>query len=125
MGENTPQAKVIVSRKRLESIQGHFHKDWDFQAVKTGDTVSLGETAMAFVEAPMPHGPDSMLTYLSGRNLLMPNDAFGQHYATAFRFNDREELYHEAFKYYANILTPFSPWSRKRSTKSSRWVWRS
>jgi len=52
-----------------------------------------------------------MFTYLSGRNILMPNDAFGQHYATAFRFNDevdQEELYEEALKYYANILTPFS-----------------
>ena len=42
----------------------------------------------------------------------MPNDAFGQHYATAFRFNDQVdqgELYEEALKYYANILTPFSP----------------
>jgi flavorubredoxin len=41
----------------------------------------------------------------------MPNDAFGQHYATAFRFNDevnQEELYEEAIKYYVNILTPFS-----------------
>jgi flavorubredoxin len=41
----------------------------------------------------------------------MPNDAFGQHYATANRFNDevdQEELYEEALKYYANILTPFS-----------------
>jgi flavorubredoxin len=41
----------------------------------------------------------------------MPNDAFGQHYATGFRFNDevdQEELYEEALKYYANILTPFS-----------------
>jgi flavorubredoxin len=41
----------------------------------------------------------------------MPNDAFGQHYAHAFRFNDevnQEELYEEALKYYANILTPFS-----------------
>jgi len=52
-----------------------------------------------------------MFTYLTGKNILMPNDAFGQHYATAFRFNDQvnqEELYEEALKYYANILTPFS-----------------
>jgi anaerobic nitric oxide reductase flavorubredoxin len=52
-----------------------------------------------------------MFTYLSGKGILMPNDAFGQHYATAFRFNDevdQEELYEEALKYYANILTPFS-----------------
>ena len=52
-----------------------------------------------------------MFTYLTGKNILMPNDAFGQHYATAFRFNDQVdqgELYEEALKYYANILTPFS-----------------
>jgi len=52
-----------------------------------------------------------MFTYVTGDNILMPNDAFGQHYATAFRFNDevdQVELYEEAQKYYANILTPFS-----------------
>ncbi len=110
--EAAPQAKIIVSRKGLESVPGHFHqKDWNFQSVKTGDTIPLGETTLAFVEAPMLHWPDSMFTYLAGRNLLMSNDAFGQHYATAFRFNnqvDQEELYGEALKYYANILTPFS-----------------
>lgn len=59
----------------------------------------------------MLHWPDSMFTYLTGLNILMPNDAFGQHYATAFRYNDQvdqEELYEECLKYYANILTPFS-----------------
>ena len=112
-----PQAKVIVSRKGLESIPGHYHENWDFQAVKTGDKIALGETTLAFVEAPMLHWPDSMFTYVAGRNLLLPNDAFGQHYATAFRFNDqvdREELYEEALKYYANILTPFSPLVTKK-----------
>jgi flavorubredoxin len=41
----------------------------------------------------------------------MPNDAFGQHYAHSSHFNDevdQNELYEEAIKYYANILTPFS-----------------
>jgi len=59
----------------------------------------------------MLHWPDSMFSYLTGDNILMSNDAFGQHYAAAGRFNDevdQEELYEEALKYYANILTPFS-----------------
>jgi flavorubredoxin len=66
---------------------------------------------LVFIEAPMLHWPDSMFTYFTACNLLMPNDAFGQHYATAWRFNDQvnqDELYAEALKYYANILTPFS-----------------
>jgi len=106
-----PNATVVVSQRGRESIEGHFHQPWDFKAVKTGDTINIGEQNLVFVEAPMLHWPDSMFTYLTGSNILMPNDAFGQHYATAFRFNDQvnqEDLYEEATKYYANILTPFS-----------------
>jgi anaerobic nitric oxide reductase flavorubredoxin len=108
---HAPKAKVIVSRRGRESVEGHYHQPWDFQTVQTGDRVSIGKRELVFVEAPMLHWPDSMFTYLTGDNILMPNDAFGQHYATAFHFNDevnQEELYEEALKYYANILTPFS-----------------
>jgi len=106
-----PNATVIVSKRGRESVEGHFHQPWHFQAVQTGDRVSIGKRELVFIEAPMLHWPDSMFTYLTGDNILMSNDAFGQHYATAFRFNDevnQEELYEEALKYYANILTPFS-----------------
>jgi flavorubredoxin len=106
-----PNATVVVSKRGAESIPGHYHQPWKFQPVKTGDRISLGGCELVFVEAPMLHWPDSMFTYVAGKNLLLPNDAFGQHYATAFRTNDRvdaQELYQEALKYYANILTPFS-----------------
>lgn len=106
-----PNATVVVSKRGAESVPGHYHENWNFQTVKTGDSISLGKNSLVFVEAPMLHWPDSMFTYLTGHNILMPNDAFGQHYATAFRFNDQvdqKELYEEALKYYANILTPFS-----------------
>ncbi len=108
---SAPNATVIVSKRGRESVEGHFHKPWNFQAVQTGDRASIGKRELVFIEAPMLHWPDSMFTYLTGDNILMPNDAFGQHYANAFRFNDevtQQELYEEALKYYANILTPFS-----------------
>ena len=108
---HAPNATVIVSKRGRESVEGHFHQPWNFRAVQTGDRVNIGKNDLVFVEAPMLHWPDSMFTYLTGKNILISNDAFGQHYATAFRFNDevnQEELYEEALKYYANILTPFS-----------------
>jgi len=104
-------ATVVVSKRGRESVEGHFHQPWNFKAVQTGEKINIGKNELVFVEAPMLHWPDSMFTYLTGKNILMPNDAFGHHYATAFRFNDevdQEELYEEALKYYANILTPFS-----------------
>jgi flavorubredoxin len=106
-----PNATVVVSKRGQESVEGHYHQPWNFRAVQTGDKINIGANDLVFVEAPMLHWPDSMFTYLTGKNILMPNDAFGQHYATAFRFNDevsQAELYEEAIKYYANILTPFS-----------------
>ena len=104
-------ATVVVSKRGLESIEGHYHLPWNFQAVQTGHKINIGTRELVFIEAPMLHWPDSMFTYLTGDNILMSNDAFGQHYATPFIFNDRanqDELYAEALKYYANILTPFS-----------------
>ncbi|MDD4872436.1 MAG: flavodoxin domain-containing protein [Kiritimatiellae bacterium] len=106
-----PNATLVVSKRGSESVEGHYHQGWKFQTVKTGDKINIGANDLVFVEAPMLHWPDSMFTYLTGLNILMPNDAFGQHYATAFRFNDQvdeNELYEEALKYYVNILTPFS-----------------
>ncbi|HLB72199.1 MAG: flavodoxin domain-containing protein [Candidatus Methanoperedens sp.] len=106
-----PNAEVIVSEKGKESIFKHYHRQWNFRTVKTGDSISLGENKLVFVTAPMLHWPDSMFTYLTGKNILLPNDAFGMHYASSGRFNDEVdeiEVYQEAIKFYANILTPFS-----------------
>lgn len=106
-----PNATVVVSSRGEESVEGHFHQPWKFKKVRTGEKINIGRDDLIFVEAPMLHWPDSMFTYLAGKEILMPNDAFGQHYASAFRFNDQvnqEELFEEAIKYYANILTPFS-----------------
>ncbi|HUU56956.1 MAG TPA: MBL fold metallo-hydrolase [bacterium] len=112
-----PEATVVVSKRGAESIPGHYHHPWNFKPVATGDKISIGRHELVFVEAPMLHWPDSMFTYLTGQNVLMPNDAFGQHYATDRRFNDevnQHELYEEALRYYANILTPFSDFVIKK-----------
>lgn len=112
-----PNATLVVSNKGQQSVKRHYHKDWDFKVVSTGDTINIGKQDLVFVEAPMLHWPDSMFTYLTGKNILFPNDAFGQHFASSDLFDDKvdeAEVYHEAKKYYANILTPFSPLVTKK-----------
>lgn len=107
-----PDTPIYCTKNGLKSFKGHFHEDWNFNVIKTGDRLSLGSKELIFVEAPMLHWPDSMMAYLTEDNILFSNDAFGQHYASEFMFNDRvdqNELFNEALKYYANILTPFSP----------------
>lgn len=104
-----PNAKVYGTQKCKEGLYKNYYGNWDFQVVKTGDTLKLGKRTLTFIEAPMIHWPDSMFTYCREEELLMPNDAFGQHLATSERFDDEVDhcaLMEEAEKYYANILLP-------------------
>ena len=106
-----PNTPVYCTKNGAKIIKGHYHQDWNFVEVKTGDTLDIGKNKLVFVEARMLHWPDSMMTYMAGENILFSNDAFGQHYASELMYNDKvdnDELYNEAIKYYANILTPFS-----------------
>lgn len=112
-----PDTPIYCTNNGVKSLKGHYHQDWNFVPVKTGDTLDLGESKLVFVEAPMLHWPDSMFTYMTGENILFSNDAFGQHYATEALYNDlvdQCELFAEAIKYYANILTPFSALVKKK-----------
>lgn len=112
-----PRTPVYCSANGIKSLKGQYHADWDFRVMRTGDTLSLGSCELVFVEMPMLHWPDSMMCYLSGENVLFSNDAFGQHYASELMFADLVdecELWAEAIKYYANILTPFSPLVTKK-----------
>ncbi|MEW6185831.1 MAG: anaerobic nitric oxide reductase flavorubredoxin [Thermodesulfobacteriota bacterium] len=112
-----PDKPVYCTANGVKSLKGHYHQDWDFHVVKTGDKLSLGKKDLVFVEAMMLHWPDSMMEYLTDDAILFSNDAFGQHIASEHLFNDlvvQSELFEEAIKYYANILTPFSPLVTKK-----------
>jgi len=113
-----PDTPIYCTSNAVKSLRGQYHQDWNFQVVKTGDHVDIGNgKQLVFVEMTMLHWPDSMATYLTGDNILFSNDAFGQHLATEALFNDRVDrcqLYQEAEKYYANILNPFSAQLRKK-----------
>ncbi len=113
-----PGTPIYCTKKGEAIIRGHYHQDWNFVNVKTGDTLSVGEHTLTFVEMTMMHWPDSMLTYYDGDGgIMFSNDAFGQHFATDSLYNDKvceAELMYEAEKYYANILNPFSAMVSKK-----------
>jgi len=112
-----PDTPIYCTSNGVKSLKGHYHQDWNFVTFKTGDTLDIGSCQLIFIEARMLHWPDSSFTYMTGDNILFSNDAFGQHYASELMYNDlvdQAELYQEAIKYYANILTPFSPLVTKK-----------
>ena len=107
-----PDTPIYCTAKGEAIIRGHYHQDWNFVNVKTGDKLELGDTTLTFIEATMLHWPDTMFCYLSEEEILFSNDGFGQHYATESLYDDQvcmAEVLQEAEKYYANIIAPFSP----------------
>ncbi|HVJ49592.1 anaerobic nitric oxide reductase flavorubredoxin [Desulfitobacterium sp.] len=109
--QEIPNTPIYCTASGKKIIQGHYHQNWNFVEVKTGDRLNLGLREITFIEAKMLHWPDTMFSYLSGDNILFSNDGFGQHYASEYMYNDlvnQDEIATESMKYYANILTPFS-----------------
>ncbi len=113
--ELIPDATIHITEKGKKGLDRYFDTSkWKFNMVKTGDILNIGKRNLLFIETPMLHWPDSMMTYIKEDKILISQDAFGQHYATASRFDDEfltcfsvSELEDAVKDYYANILMPF------------------
>jgi flavorubredoxin len=108
IGEDKP---LYCSKMGHKNLMRHFHKEWNFQPVKNGETLSIGSQTLTFLETRMVHWPDSMFTYLNDKKILFSSDGFGQHYAGQAMFDDQagEAIMAHAKKYFANILLLYAP----------------
>lgn len=106
-----PNAVVVCNAKCQDALARHYDvSGWRFRIVKDTETLSLGSKTLQFFDTPMVHWPESMATYAVEDALLFSMDAFGQHYASGFRFDDEADLcevMQEAKTYYANIVLPY------------------
>ncbi len=113
--ELAPNALIHITQRGKKGLDRFFDTSrWKFRIVKTGDTLNTGTKTITFLETPMLHWPDSMMSYVKEDKLLISQDGFGQHLASAARFDDEYcdqcstvELDHAVRDYYANILMPF------------------
>ncbi|MDK2891078.1 MAG: coenzyme oxidase [Methanoculleus sp.] len=108
-----PDTPIYCTERARAGLARHYDTTgWNIRVVKSGDTLDLGGKTLVFLEAPMLHWPDSMFTYLAEDAILFPNDAFGQHVASAARFDDqlgRDAAMAHAKKFFANLIVPLAP----------------
>jgi flavorubredoxin len=110
-----PNATIYITDRGKKALDRFFDTSrWKFVIVKTGHTLNTGTKTILFLETPMLHWPDSMMSYVKEDKLLISQDGFGQHLASAARFDDEYcdqysmiGLEHAVRDYYANILMPF------------------
>lgn len=111
----TPDAVIHITERGKKGLDRFFDTSrWKFRLVKTGDTLKIGKNTLVFIETPMLHWPDSMMTWCPESGILFSQDGFGQHLASASRFDDEFDksvsaviLDDAVVDYYANILMPF------------------
>ena len=64
LAEIAPKATIVTGApKGIQGLLAHYGDGLNLVGVKTGDTLEIGKRTLAFVQTPMVHWPDSMVTY--------------------------------------------------------------
>ena len=91
-----------------------FNVDGRTEEVKEGDTRCFGKHTITFVEAPMVHWPEAMVSFDVTNGVLFSADAFGSFGALDGKlFNDEvnfdRDWLDDARRYYTNIVGKYGP----------------
>lgn len=110
-----PKVKIISTEKSF-MIMRQFGFDIEGREieVKEGDSKSFGKHTIAFVEAPMIHWPEVMVSFDINDGVLFSADAFGTFGALDGKlFNDEvnfdRDWLDDARRYYTNIVGKYGP----------------
>ena len=106
-----PEAKIVSTPKAFVMMrQFGFAVDSHEQIqAKEGETLSFGRHVVTFVNAPMVHWPEAMVTFDQTEGILFSADAFGTFGALDGKlFNDEvdfeKDWLEDARRYYTNIV---------------------
>lgn len=104
-----PQAQVYATAKAITLLKMWFDLPTDrLNAIKDGDRLDLGDRTLTFHSMPWVHWPDTMVSHLSGENILFTCDMFGSHVAQSGLFADDVARVKEAARrYYSVIMAPY------------------
>lgn len=116
--ELIPNLKIITSQAGSIYLKNITNRtDMNIIVAKDGDSISLGDKTLTFINAPFLHWPDSMFTYLNEDKILFSCDFLGSHYCEPQLFDTcitYPQAYQTALKgYYDAIFGPFKPYVLK------------
>ena len=112
-----PKTIVVSSQKAFNMINNFFHSTYESNRliVKAGSTLNLGKHTFTFVEAPMVHWPEVIVTYESLTKTLFSADGFGK-----FGSNNYEEDWDdESRRYFIGIVGKYGNHVQKLLKKAS------
>lgn len=110
-----PNVTIISTEKSIMLMhQFGFDVDDMTMTVKEGDSFRFGKHNIVFVEAPMVHWPEAMVSFDTTDGILFSADAFGSFGALDGKlFNDEvnfdRDWIDDARRYYTNIVGKYGP----------------
>ena len=120
-----PKAEIISTEKGFMLMQqfGFSAEGHKITEVKEGDTTSFGEHTVTYLEMPMVHWPEPMVTLDLTNGVLFSADAFGSFKALDGKlFNDEVDYDRDWIdsnrRYLANIVGKYGPHIRKILAKA-------
>jgi anaerobic nitric oxide reductase flavorubredoxin len=107
------RATILGTEKTIGMLDSFYGIRENVQAVRDGETLSLGSRTLKFFHTPFLHWPETMMTYETSNGILFSCDGFGGYGALKGGIFDDEcgdlDFYQrEALRYYVNVLSLFS-----------------
>lgn len=121
--EKYPDIQLVTNKKCQTMLMNSFDiAEEQFLLIEEGDTISLGDKTLEFIDMPWVHWPETFVTYLQEEKTLFSCDLFGSHLATTDKFvTDESELLEAAKRYYAEIMMPFAHIIKKHLQKLQKY----
>ena len=117
--KKNPKLEIVCTKKAVPLVKSFYGIEQGVRAVVSGDVLELGGRTLRFIETPNIHWPETMMTYEPESGILFSCDGFGSFGQYEHCFDDElspEEwalLLPETERYYANIVSSFSPFVLK------------
>lgn len=106
-----PDVKIVCNAKTRTMLGQFFGHDFGerIRQVNEGDVLELGAHSLTFINAPMVHWPEVMMSYETSEGILFSADAFGHFGALngavfADEVDFERDYMDEARRYYTNIV---------------------
>jgi metallo-beta-lactamase domain protein len=117
-----PNLTFVGNKKARDMFKDYLDMEPEnFIEVKEGDTLSLGKRTLTFVNTPMVHWPESMVSYETTDKILFSQDIFGGFGALNGTIFDDEMNFDffrdEIRRYYSNIVGKYSKQAAKALEK--------
>ena len=110
--------KIVSSKKSFNMIKKYLKNDFSKNKleVKEGDKLELGKHILNFIEAPMVHWPEVIITYDSLTKTLFTSDSFSR-----FGTDEKDEPWEdEARRFYFGVLGKYGSFVQSFIQKISK-----